>query len=1032
MAIPPFAEKLLASIAWDALKALWDYLFKYGRVDVEKLVKKMQEILEDLKFLSNLEDPAERTNQWIIDARELVCDIEDVISKCKDPADKKAAKNKLEEIAEKIMSTPTYFSLSGHIKQSTDDATAAEERYRKVNMALGGGREDLRYTPLRQPPYPGFVGIDHRKKKIISLLNVPAAAPDDEPGKKPIGHMVVSIAGVGGLGKTTLAAQVCYDITKQFHCEARVFVSRNRRPKEILISLLQEFGINHGGLSACDATTLVGLIQNHVQDKRFLVVLDDVWDTHLLKDISNAFFGNKCGGRIIITTRNNDVANEWCSFHEREDKERCSSVGGCVYQIKPLNNEESRKLLLQDVPKKKPQISKEYVDKILTKCDGSPLALAAASGLVVQQKRNTIQWREVYRTISKIKGDPKIQRMRVALSHSYFDLPYDKRDCLLYLSLFPNDEINKKRLVSRWVAEGLIDEEEGKTTFEDLISRNLILPPEIKYDGDVSTYQVHHTIHDFVVWKSAEYNFITLPSAIDQTDRKIRRISVHKNTKGGFDIKQKNKELSHLRSLSLYGPGDLPKKVPSILRVLDLENCPNADLKSPELFHDNLKYLKISEGLKGFKCAKPFENYLLREGAEGLLSPGNLRSFVTATQDLERIGSARHLQTLDLRGMGDVKLDAAITDLAFLVRLLVDPQTTLPNEIRKMRALEELELINISSYDLNVLEELSELPKLRTMGIYLSAGSPSVKDSKLLESIITLVKREEGLRSLFIDGDFKTPISIDPRLWGQVLQHLRKFRVRCPLSAVPKLKESCKELERLRLGVPVINLDTEVTMLAEFSSVLTHLFLDLYGSPQGLIKFYDIKRFQYLACLGLGVWSNSLNMTVKFPMGAPQHLKIQLHANDCKKPEDLPDGFNYSTTVTPLAGGGNDKPQVATTWTTVHITTRPHQGNENKEVQVAIEIESRSATLRITENESSSNNGHTNSPEDSTDKESTSASAGNNTTKKPADISTNNCICTDSTATWHREGKQLAIISPHTERIVRNGNRGIAITEPKA
>ncbi|KAL6638311.1 hypothetical protein ACP70R_025883 [Stipagrostis hirtigluma subsp. patula] len=1032
MVVESAGAKLLASAAWEALKGLWGYLFKYGPGDIEKLEKKMEELSEDLQSVSDLEDPAERTNKWIVDARELVCDMEDLVGKCKHPGDKEVEtddkiKKKVQEITERIKSTPRYISLSRVIGEAVNDVAAVESRYKKVNMALGGGRPDLRYGPLLKQGSHGLVGIDSPKEEIIRLLDIADVprAVDDKSGKS-IGHIVVSIVGAGGLGKTTLAGQVSYQIHEQFHCEARVFVSRDRPREEILITLLQEFGAHHHDLGNHHVSSLVRLIQKHVENKRFLVVFDDVWNNDLLEDINNALLGNQGGGRIIITTRKTDVAKEWCS-----------SVGDHVYQIKPLNDKNSRSLLLQKVKTiVKPQTSKEYIEKILAKCSGSPLALAAASGLAVQQTGRTIRWDEVYQIMGRTEGHHKIQSMRKVLSLSYFDLPYHKRDCLLYLSLFPNNEINKKRLMSRWIAEGLIDKEEARQTFDELINSNLIQPPKIKYDGDESTYQVHRTIHDFAVWKSAEYNFVTLSNAIDQTDRKIRRISVHKNTEGRGDIKLNNKKFPHLRSLSMLGPGDLPEKMSSVLRVVDLENCKNADIKFWDLFHHNLQYLKLREGLRGHKTLKPVQKYLATSVLEGFVSPDNVKKIVKSKQDLEGIESAGYLRTLDLRGLGKVILDTAITKLRFLTRLLVDPETTLPHGIGRMEALEELEFISVLSYDLKFFEELGELPKLRAVGIYLFADSPSTKVSQLLTSLLKLA-REKGLRSLFIDGDRSTSIPIVHRsLWGQVVEHVRKFRVRCTFSVVPELTKPCQRLERVRLGVPVTSVQEELDNLAYFSShLLTHLFLDLSGCPQGVTIFSCSKRFQYLMCLGIR--SASLSMTVKFSMGAPQHLKLQLDADDCKEPEDLPVGFNYATTPT---REGNDNNQVVTTWTTVHITT-PRLRNENKEVVVVITIASRSATLSITENgfNSHNDNGHTDTREDLTDNASTS-SPGHGEGNQLADISTVDHkwigtvtpIESDSTAApRQREGKQLASISKDTDQMVQNF-KGITIREPEA
>jgi len=111
-----------------------------------------------------------------------------------------------------------------------------------------------------------------------------------------------------------------------------------------------------------------------------------------------------------------------------------------------------------------------------------------------------------------------VDRMMGILSLSYFDLPYHLKACLLYLSIFPEDyEIDQKRLVQIWVAEGFVPAEStctlyesGEKSFTELRNRNLILPKEISdWTGEVNSCRLHDTILDFIVCKSIEDNFDT-------------------------------------------------------------------------------------------------------------------------------------------------------------------------------------------------------------------------------------------------------------------------------------------------------------------------------------------------------------------------------------------------------------------------------------------------------------------------------------------------------------------------------------------
>jgi disease resistance protein RPM1 len=76
-----------------------------------------------------------------------------------------------------------------------------------------------------------LVGIGDAKEEVITRLTM----GDDEHKKR-----IVSIAGFGGLGKTTLAKAVYNDIGGQFGCKAFVSVSRNPDVKKIFKDILYE------------------------------------------------------------------------------------------------------------------------------------------------------------------------------------------------------------------------------------------------------------------------------------------------------------------------------------------------------------------------------------------------------------------------------------------------------------------------------------------------------------------------------------------------------------------------------------------------------------------------------------------------------------------------------------------------------------------------------------------------------------------------------------------------------------------------
>ena len=109
----------------------------------------------------------------------------------------------------------------------------------------------------------------------------------------------------------------------------------------------------------------------------------------------------------------------------------------------------------------------DVMDKILTKCDGLPLAIITVSSMLAHE-RTVAEWDKVLSAIgSSLAMKPDAETMSSILFLSYFDIPHNLRTCLLYLSVYPEDhKIEKQRLINRWMAEGFIHKEKGQNEYE--------------------------------------------------------------------------------------------------------------------------------------------------------------------------------------------------------------------------------------------------------------------------------------------------------------------------------------------------------------------------------------------------------------------------------------------------------------------------------------------------------------------------------------------------------------------------------------
>nr|ADM65788.1 leaf rust resistance protein Lr10 [Triticum dicoccoides] len=551
-----------------------------------------------------------------------------------------------------------------------------------------------------------LVGIDGPKHELVKWLR----NGEDESVHQ---QKVVSIVGCAGLGKTTLAKQVYDELRINFEYRAFVSISRSPDMATILKCVLSQFHAQDYSSDESEIPELVDQIRDLLQDKRYFVIIDDIWDMTTWDVLKCALCKNSCGSVIMTTTRMYDVA-----------KSCCSSDGDLVYNIRPLSVADSEKLFLNHVfghEKEFPPELKEVSKDVLKKCGGLPLAINAISRLLAAEE-NKEEWGHVGLSSVFVRGEKSdIDAMKYILSLSYFDLPPHLRSCLLYLAMFPEDcLIEKERLVHRWISEGFIRSEAGLYLVEvgesylyELVNRSLIESVGVPYDRKARFYRVHNVILDFLIFKSMEENFCTLTSDQSRLDYKVRRLSLFAN-KDPSCIAQL--DLSHARSLGASGHlGQLISSVKSnALRVLDVQDC-------SELGNHHVKDIGRN----------PLLRYLNISGTD-------------VTELPIQIGDMEFLETLDASFTELVEMPGSITRLRQLQRLFVSDETKLPDEIGNMKRLQELGDINAFKQSVNFLNELGKLTGLRKLGIIwdtndiLKSGKGSSKEKRLVSSLSKL------------------------------------------------------------------------------------------------------------------------------------------------------------------------------------------------------------------------------------------------------------------------------------------------------
>ncbi|CAA2999314.1 disease resistance RPM1-like [Olea europaea subsp. europaea] len=541
-----------------------------------------------------------------------------------------------------------------NIKGRVTNIFEARERYQIKNVAplrsrstlLFDGRNDALLVDEAK-----LVGIDRPKELLIKELL------DDETRLK-----AVSVWGMGGSGKSTLVKRIYEDerVKGKFQCHAWITVSRSVPIMELLKDLIRKLPDEIKELMPQDLkqeVELKELVKKFLSERQYIIVFDDVWRTDSWDALKHALPDKNMSSRVVLTTRILDVAN----LASRTE------YPGCVHEMEALSDEDSCKLLCNKTGNETiPRHLKDSANGILDKCKGLPLAIDVVGGLLAMKDKNNIEeWSTVCSYLNtKLHGySDNLERIRQVLLLSYYDLPYDLRTCLLYLSIFPEDHmIDYMILIRLWIAEGFVQGKERLTKeevalryLEVLINRSLIQVAERYPDGRVKLCRIHDIVHEILVSKSNELNIVSTGIGRDsELPDKVRRLAIRTSVDSGhLEINR----LKYLRSLiltvseySLFESfsselqfesflSELLSGSRKLLKVLDLRDAPLGKIPNEvfKLYH--LTHLSL-------------------RGTEVKVIP-------------ESIGQLLCLETLDLKHTQVISLPIEILKLKRLRHLLV-------------------------------------------------------------------------------------------------------------------------------------------------------------------------------------------------------------------------------------------------------------------------------------------------------------------------------------------------------------------------
>ncbi|XP_015698835.1 disease resistance protein RGA5-like [Oryza brachyantha] len=779
---------------------------------LEGELRSMRALLEKLAAMDELDGQA---REWRDQVREMSYDIEDCLDDFLHHLG--LAKNdgstgfvhKWVQFLKEIRARHQIGNRIQEIKNLVKEVSERRTRYRideYIPPNSGHAAVDPRVVAIYAEA-AGLVGIDAPRDELVRLLM------GEEQGLK-----VASIVGFGGLGKTTLAKEVYRKLEGQFDCGAFVSVSQKPDiPKLLNRILLQVRG--QYSVHTSDLDCILNDIINSLRDRRYFIVVDDLWDSFVWSIIKCAFPENNHSSRVLTTTRIWSIASTCCSNSQEY-----------IYKMKSLTEQDSRRLLYSRIcgsHEAFPDIFEDVTANILKKCGGLPLAIISIASLLTGQ--SYITWEYVNNSMGSIfEGNPTLGGMRQILELSYNNLPHHLKTCLLYVSMYPEDYIIKKNdLVRQWIAEGFVSKISGLDVddvagsyFNELINRSIIQPIYIDYNDEVLSCRIHDTMLEIIRSKSSEENFL---SVIDDRNtvapglHKIRRVSFHYiGEEDGVISASNSRSLSQVRSVAFFNNSFRPSSLElKYVRVLLLEfprrwRGTRVDLTGI-CGLSLLRYLKISHDVK-------------------LVLPGQL-------------GGMWHLETIELHTSEELSIPSDIVTLPHLSQLFIPVNTVLPNGIGNLKSLRNLEWFDLTKNSMSNIECLGELTNIRDLKLNCSSTEPSEDVSRRIGALCCSLERlsrsPSSLRNVVLLKHFPSWLQVDGlstlsppphRLWKLHLE-------RCLFSRIPTWIVQLRDLHSLKLTIrKAVPMDDGIIILACLPS-LVHLELSILVCPEERIVF---------------------------------------------------------------------------------------------------------------------------------------------------------------------------------------------------
>lgn len=582
------------------------------------------------------------------------------------------------------------YKLSKKVSNILEEATQLIERASDIKVAGVLHRDTVVEIPTRPR-----VGLHVMLNQVLEFL------ADDEVG-------IIGIYGMGGVGKTTLLKNINNEfLTKSHNYDVVIWVlvSKDYAAGNIQQVIGARLGVFWEETESQEQRA--SKIYRMMRVKKFLLLLDDVWEGIDLEKVGIPFPDKKNMCKVLFTTRSMDV----CSAMDAHRK----------LKVEFLPQQESWQLFFDKVGRKEilesPTI-RPLAENLVRKCGGLPLALITI-GRAMSNKETEEEWMHAIEVLNRSPSELRgMEDVFTLLKFSYDYLENDLlRACFLYCSLFPEDcSVEKEQLIEYWIGEGFLDcshHMNGYNKGHDIIGSLKVACLLEAGDEEKTQVKMHDVVRSFALWIASERgtnkNMILVEASMGLTEaprtEKWTGALVISLLDNGIKLLPDKPVCLSLYTLLLQLNWGLHRisdgffRYMPVLRVLDLSFTSLKELPASikylvELCHLDLSGTKITELPKELGSLAKLKLLDLRRTLSLVTVPHSAISGLTKLEVLNLYYSYDGWELNNFEGESEVSFE-------------------------DLECLENLITLGITVTSLNVLKKLHDLPTLLTCIHYL-------------------------------------------------------------------------------------------------------------------------------------------------------------------------------------------------------------------------------------------------------------------------------------------------------------------------